>query len=83
MVSKRDLLIDNGAFATGIGGFMSVGLVIQLTGPYAIDKIFVTGASVFTNKVPLGPYRGAGRPEAAFFYERTMNILPMSCILTP
>ncbi len=72
---KADLLIDNGAFATGIGGFMSSWIGFQLTGPYAIDKIFVTGASVFTNKVPLGPYRGAGRPEAAFFYERTMDHL--------
>jgi len=72
---KGDLLIDNGAFATGIGGFMSSWIGFQLTGPYAIDKMFVTGVSVFTNKVPLGPYRGAGRPEAAFFYERMMDLL--------
>ena len=28
-----------------------------------------------TNKPPQGPYRGAGRPEAAFFMERMMDLL--------
>jgi carbon-monoxide dehydrogenase large subunit len=28
-----------------------------------------------TNKPPQGPYRGAGRPEAAFFRERMMDLL--------
>ena len=70
---KADILIDNGAFSGGIGASAPQWIGRQITGPYAIDKIFVTGTSVFTNKVPLGPYRGAGRPEAAFFYERMMD----------
>jgi aerobic carbon-monoxide dehydrogenase large subunit len=80
---KADLLIDNGAFATGLGAFAPRWIGMQLSGPYAIDKIFVTGASVFTNKVPLGPYRGAGRPEAAFFYERMMDLLADELHLDP
>jgi carbon-monoxide dehydrogenase large subunit len=28
---------------------------------------------VFTNTGPMGPYRGAGRPEAAYFIERVMS----------
>lgn len=47
----------------------------QITGPYAIPTVFVEGKSVYTNKVPLGPYRGAGRPEAAMFIERMMDLL--------
>ena len=31
--------------------------------------------AVMTNKPPQGPYRGAGRPEAAFFMERMMDLL--------
>jgi carbon-monoxide dehydrogenase large subunit len=31
--------------------------------------------AVLTNKVPLGPYRGAGRPEASFFIERMVDLL--------
>ncbi len=80
---KGDLLIDNGAYSAGIGAFAARFIGMQLTGPYAIDKIFVTGASVYTNKVPLGPYRGAGRPEAAFFYERMMDLLADELHLDP
>jgi aerobic carbon-monoxide dehydrogenase large subunit len=44
-----------------------------MCGVYAIDAadIAVTGRG--TNKVPTGPYRGAGRPEAAYFVERVVD----------
>ena len=34
-------------------------------------EVFVTGAR--TNKVPTGPYRGAGRPEASYLIETTLD----------
>ena len=34
-------------------------------------EVFVTGAR--TNKVPTGPYRGAGRPEASYLIETTID----------
>jgi len=46
-----------------------------VTGPYTFSHALVNAKSVYTNKVPLGPYRGAGRPEAAFFIERMMDLL--------
>ncbi len=72
---RGDLLVDGGAFSAGMGGFAPGWIGYQLTGPYAIPKVFVEGRSVYTNKVPSGPYRGAGRPEAAFFMERMMDLL--------
>jgi carbon-monoxide dehydrogenase large subunit len=72
---KADLLVDNGAFAVGIGASAPRFIGYLLTGPYAIKRAYITASSVFTNKVPLGPYRGAGRPEAAFFIERMMDLL--------
>ncbi|MGZ4936681.1 MAG: xanthine dehydrogenase family protein molybdopterin-binding subunit, partial [Halobacteriota archaeon] len=45
------------------------------TGPYGIENARVRATSVMTNKPPQGPYRGAGRPEAAFFIERMMDAL--------
>ena len=48
---------------------------MQLTGPYGIEKAHVLARAVMTNKPPGGPYRGAGRPEAAFFMERMMDLL--------
>jgi carbon-monoxide dehydrogenase large subunit len=72
---KGDLLIDSGAFAQGIAVAAPWIIGSQLTGPYTIENAFVTATSVYTNKVPYGPYRGAGRPEAAFFCERMMDLL--------
>lgn len=38
-----------------------------LTGPYQVPAARVGVLGVATNKVPTGPYRGAGRPEGACF----------------
>jgi carbon-monoxide dehydrogenase large subunit len=40
---------------------------------YAIDHIAVNVRCVFTNTVPNGPYRGAGRPEANYLMERLVE----------
>jgi carbon-monoxide dehydrogenase large subunit len=41
-----------------------------LPGMYAIPLIDVGVQCVFTNTIPTGPYRGAGRPEANYALER-------------
>jgi aerobic carbon-monoxide dehydrogenase large subunit len=43
-------------------------------GVYDIRAADVEVAGMRTNKVPTGPYRGAGRPEAAYFVERTVDV---------
>jgi carbon-monoxide dehydrogenase large subunit len=70
-----DLLIDAGAYALGMGTMSPRWIGFQITGPYAIPQVSVDSRAVYTNKVPLGPYRGAGRPEAAMFIERMMDLL--------
>jgi len=72
---RGDLVIDGGAYSAGMADWAPGWIGMQMTGPYAIPQAHVTGRGVFTNKVPLGPYRGAGRPEAAFFIERSMDFL--------
>jgi len=72
---KADLLIDAGSYAPGMGMMAPRWIGFQITGPYAISNVFVDAKAVYTNKVPLGPYRGAGRPEAAMFHERMMDLL--------
>ena len=44
-----------------------------LPGMYRIPKIDVSVACYFTNKVPIAPYRGAGRPEANYVLERLVE----------
>lgn len=80
---KADLLIDCGGYAQGLAAGAPQWIGYQLTGPYTIQNVYVDATGVFTNKVPLGPYRGAGRPEAAFFIERMMDMLADELTMDP
>jgi carbon-monoxide dehydrogenase large subunit len=40
---------------------------------YKIPKIDVSAACYFSNTLPIGPYRGAGRPEANYALERAVE----------
>ena len=80
---RGDLLIDGGAYSAGMAEWSPRWIGMQMTGPYAIPKAHIAGRAVFTNKVPLGPYRGAGRPEAAYFIERMMDFLADEVSMDP
>ena len=41
---------------------------------YRIGHFDVELTGVFANTTPIGPYRGAGRPEAAYFCERLVDL---------
>lgn len=40
---------------------------------YAIPTVHLVGKAILTNTAPLSPYRGAGRPEAAYLTERLID----------
>ena len=42
-------------------------------GVYQIPAVHCVGRAVFTNTIPLAPYRGAGRPEANYALERAVE----------
>ena len=44
-----------------------------LPGMYRIPHIESSAKCLFTNTVPMGPYRGAGRPEANYVLERLVD----------
>jgi aerobic carbon-monoxide dehydrogenase large subunit len=44
-----------------------------LPGMYRIPKIDFSTRCVFTNTAPMGPYRGAGRPEANYALDRVVE----------
>jgi aerobic carbon-monoxide dehydrogenase large subunit len=48
---------------------------LMATGPYRIPRLALTSLGAVTNTTPIGPYRGAGRPEAAAMLERAMDML--------
>ncbi len=45
-----------------------------LNGVYDIPSVFCEVDGVFTHTVPVDAYRGAGRPEACYLIERTMDL---------
>ncbi len=71
---RDDYLVDCGAW-NPIGSGVAYNTAVHLTGPYKIEHLAASGRIVVTNKVPNAPYRGAGRPEAAFAMERTIDLV--------
>ena len=53
------------------------------SGPYEIPNYGVTFTGVFTHTTPTDAYRGAGRPEATYVLERTMDALARELDLDP
>tara|TARA_B100000029_G_scaffold332932_1_gene325085 strand:- start:300 stop:2630 length:2331 start_codon:yes stop_codon:yes gene_type:complete len=63
-----------GAYCGTIGPFTpTAGTARTQGGPYSFNSIYFYAKAVFTNTVVMAPYRGAGRPEAAFQLERIIE----------
>lgn len=71
---RARLRFDAGAYLLGHTAVVAATASSLLTGPYDIPAAEVAVVGVGTNKVPTGPYRGAGRPEAAFMIERMVDL---------
>jgi carbon-monoxide dehydrogenase large subunit len=72
---EGDIYIDAGAYALWpSGASQEAGMVARnLTGPYRIRHLKLNAHTVATNKAPMGPYRGVGRPGATFAIERLVD----------
>jgi len=79
---RDDYIVDCGAW-NPIGSGVAYNTAVHLTGPYKIENLAASGKIVVTNKVPNAPYRGAGRPEAAFAMERTIDLVARTLGLEP
>jgi len=65
---------DMGAYLTPFGPAMpSVNMQKNLPSLYRTPVIAIRTRCAFTNTVPIGPYRGAGRPEANYCMERLID----------
>lgn len=71
---RTRLIADLGAYLFPSTPVVPVTTAMLMTGTYAIPAVAVELAGVATNKVPTGPYRGAGRPEAAYLVERVVDL---------
>jgi aerobic carbon-monoxide dehydrogenase large subunit len=75
------LLALRDRFVHDTGAYTPRGLVVpllsasMLAGPYRVASLEVTFDSVYTHRVPVTPYRGAGQPQAVFVIERVMDLI--------
>jgi carbon-monoxide dehydrogenase large subunit len=62
-----------------VGAYTQYGLVVSqntsshLLGPYGVAAKRATVTALYTNAVMIAPFRGAGRPEAVYAVERTLD----------
>ncbi len=67
-------LCNQGAYVSTAGvGINTNNFARCLPGMYRIPKVDASVACYFTNTIPIGPYRGAGRPEANYALERVVE----------
>ena len=73
------LLAVRDRFFHDTGAYTPYGIVVPLItactlpGPYRLRHYTSEFTVLYTNKVPVSPYRGAGRPHAVFVMERIMD----------
>jgi carbon-monoxide dehydrogenase large subunit len=73
---------DSGAYPR-MGSLLPFMTMMMLTGTYDIPTAAFSSRSVVTNTVPVGAYRGAGRPEAAAAIERAIDLFAAEIGMDP
>jgi CO/xanthine dehydrogenase Mo-binding subunit len=69
---KARVLLDGGAYAS-LSSRVLFQAVCLVSGAYDIPNVEVDGLAVYTNKVPMGAFRGFGKPQALFAAELQMD----------
>ncbi len=70
---KARILLDSGAYPKALD--LAWATWVMSAGPYLVDNLDYEVLGVYTNTMANGAYRGAGRPEAAFYLERLMDLI--------
>lgn len=69
-----DTVANMGAYNSGFAQNIQTELFSKvLMGTYDVQAAYMRTRGVYTNTTPVDAYRGAGRPEAIFVLERTMD----------
>jgi carbon-monoxide dehydrogenase large subunit len=70
---KAQALHAVGAYVTNAGVVPVLCGLRNIPNVYVVPAMLVMAKATFTHTTPLGPYRGAGRPEASYVIERLMD----------
>ena len=98
-VADLEVAVDDGGRITAMRGTVHAsfgayftpnapGSLLGRLGPmlpqgYQIGHFDVELTGVFANTTPIGPYRGAGRPEGAYFCERLVDLVALETGIDP
>lgn len=81
---KVDTIANLGAYMSLFSSSVPTYLYATLlSGQYAIPAIHCNVRTVYTNTVPVDAYRGAGRPEATYLLERTVETAARELGISP
>jgi carbon-monoxide dehydrogenase large subunit len=83
MAVDADVLADLGAYCLSVTASIPAQTPLVGLGAYRIAHVRYRVRGVATTKAPTGPYRGAGRPEAAYYIERIMDLVAERVGLDP
>ena len=70
----------DGTVVAGVGAYPALGAILPMltqmmaVGVYEIPAVRFKTTAVLTNNTTVGPYRGAGRPEATQLIERVLDV---------
>ncbi len=78
---RGQVVLDSGAYPKALD--LAWATMIMCTGCYEIPAVDYHVVGVYTNTMANGAYRGAGRPEAAYYIERAMDLLADAGDLDP
>ena len=81
---KVDYYTDMGSYCRGpsqsvIGGLTPLGIA----GAYQVRNVAWNSYGIYTNKVPVGPYRGYGQHASSYVAERVMDLIAGELGLDP
>ena len=86
-IHEAEIAVDDDGLILGVrttflydaGAYCPYGIIVPivagttLPGPYRIAHYHCEFRAIFTNKTPVSPYRGAGRPHGVFVMERLLD----------
>lgn len=74
IAAKSEIISDAGAYNYTTNKVMG-NATLMVTGPYAIENVWVDATAVYTNNLPGGAFRGFGGPQGAFSAEMQVSKL--------
>jgi CO/xanthine dehydrogenase Mo-binding subunit len=79
---RTSFVHDSGAY-TPYGSDVAFNTATHVLGQYAIRNFAIACEVRYTNKPPVSPYRGAGRPQAVFVMERLLRAVARRLDMDP